>query len=67
MCTLLCSLTDRFEQANSLSAWVDGSQIYGLSLENATALRDPRSASQFGRGTSVHLTSFCLLACEICG
>ena len=32
-------LTARFEQFNSLSSWVDGSQIYDNSERNATFLR----------------------------
>ena len=41
-------LTARFEQFNSLSSWVDGSQIYDNSERNATILR----TRNFRNGTS---------------
>ena len=38
------------EQLNSLTAWVDASQVYGSSLEEANALRDHTDPDDFGRG-----------------
>ena len=40
----------QMEQLNSLTAWVDASQVYGSSVEEANALRDHTDPDDFGRG-----------------
>ena len=48
--TVDCASAARAEQVNSLTPWVDASQVYGNSLEEAEALRDHTDPLVFGRG-----------------
>ena len=48
--TVDCAFAARAEQVNSLTPWVDASQVYGNSLEEAEALRDHTDPLVFGRG-----------------
>ena len=47
----------QIEQLNSLTAWVDASQVYGSSLEEANALRDHTDPDDFGRGICLENTA----------
>ena len=53
-------LTAKVEQPNSITAWVDGSQIYGENIRKARQLRDQTSVQDFGRGMSILIPSCCI-------
>ena len=40
-----------YEQINSLTSFVDASQVYGNSEAEANSLRDLSTPEEFGRGT----------------